>query len=1070
MASPDGETTKGYNSLRRFACLPLVALAISAPALAQDAPAPDQPDTAAPQPATEAEAPEIVVTAERVPGQVETDAAPIVKLDEQQVAAYGASSIEDLVAQLAPQIGAGRGRGGFPLFLVNGQRISSFREIRRYPPEAIRLVEVLPEEVALKYGAQPDQRVINFVLKNNFSSKELELEYGQPTAGDYSTTGVEASLLTINGRRRSNLSLEWNNTSPLTDAERDVIQTTGGAAAVATDPDPADFRTLVARNSSLEANGTTTTTLGGDGSRTQLTINGSWDHSISRSLSGLDTVVLTAPGGESALRTLDADPLARRTLSNTYSLGSNLSAPLGGFDFQLTLDAARGVSRTEIDRRRDTGALVAAAAAGTLAIDGALPTVAAGGTDIARNNTYTIDTLATLKGSPLFLPGGDVSMTLSAGYKLNGIESSDTRSTTGSFSLDRQRLRGDVSLGIPVTSRREGFGAFLGDITLNLGGGIEDVSDFGSLSNWNAGLTWRLFEPLTLQASYVNREEAPSLTQLGSPRIDVFNVPYYDYATGQTVLITQTSGGNPALLAETQRDWKLSANLDLPFFDRTNLVVEYYNNRSSDVSSSFPQLTAATEAAFPSRVTRDGNGNLTAIDLRPVTYSETRSSRLRYGLNMFGRVGKPDPEAASRGPFGAMARGGSPAPAPQPPVGGAAGPPAPASGQSGGRAGFDPQRFQQMRQEFCATAEGEMPDLSQLPPQMAARLQGDDGQPDPAKIASARERLCTAEGEPALSAATGTPVAPGGMAPMELQQFLDMQKGLHCDDPNGTPDLALIPPAVLERLKGPNGEIDPARLTEFRERVCAIKPADLLPGGAGAGSGGEGQSDEEPSGEVRRGERQAGEGQNGDSRTASAPSRPSGEAPAPAVAASAPPRGQGGGAPRGGRGGFGGDGQGRWSLSLYHTINLTNSVLIAPGGPELDLLDGDATGSNGGVSRNSFELEGGMFLGGIGFRLSGNYRTATTVRGSGLPGSSDLRFGDLATFDMRAFVALDQQKWLVGEDPGFFKDARLSLRVDNIFDTRQRVTDNTGSVPLAYQPALIDPVGRFVEIEFRKLF
>ncbi len=67
-------------------------------------------------------------------------------------------------------------------------------------------------------------------------------------------------------------------------------------------------------------------------------------------------------------------------------------------------------------------------------------------------------------------------------------------------------------------------------------------------------------------------------------------------------------------------------------------------------------------------------------------------------------------------------------------------------------------------------------------------------------------------------------------------------------------------------------------------------------------------------------------------------------------------------------------------------------------------------------------------------------------------------------------MALDQQKWLVGEAPGFFKDARMSLSVRNIFDARQRVTDGAGTVPLRYQPFLIDPVGRFVEIEFRKLF
>ena len=44
------------------------------------------------------------------------------------------------------------------------------------------------------------------------------------------------------------------------------------------------------------------------------------------------------------------------------------------------------------------------------------------------------------------------------------------------------------------------------------------------------------------------------------------------------------------------------------------------------------------------------------------------------------------------------------------------------------------------------------------------------------------------------------------------------------------------------------------------------------------------------------------------------------------------------------------------------------------------------------------------------------------------------------------------------------------VQLDNIFDARQRVTDNAGEVPDRYQAFLIDPVGRFFEIELRKLF
>jgi outer membrane cobalamin receptor len=117
---------------------------------------------------------EIVVTAERIRGSVDTDVPPVEQLNEADITALGASSLTDLVAAVAPQTNSGRGRGGgMPIILLNGQRVSGFRELRDLPPEAIRQVQIFPEEVALKYGFRPDQRVINFILKDNFASFEI---------------------------------------------------------------------------------------------------------------------------------------------------------------------------------------------------------------------------------------------------------------------------------------------------------------------------------------------------------------------------------------------------------------------------------------------------------------------------------------------------------------------------------------------------------------------------------------------------------------------------------------------------------------------------------------------------------------------------------------------------------------------------------------------------------------------------------------------------------------------------------------------------------------------------------
>ena len=164
--------------------------------------------------------------------------------------------------------------------------------------------------------------------------------------------------------------------------------------------------------------------------------------------------------------------------------------------------------------------------------------------------------------------------------------------------------------------------------------------------------------------------------------------------------------------------------------------------------------------------------------------------------------------------------------------------------------------------------------------------------------------------------------------------------------------------------------------------------------------------------------------------------------------------------------GRGGDGRGRYFVNLTHTLELQNEILVASGGPLLDLLDGDATGDSG-LSRHSTRLEAGMFRNGWGARLSGSYTGKARIDGSGLPGSSDLTFGDLATFDIRLFADLGQ---VLSREEGFLKNFRISLRADNVFDARRRVTDQNGDVPLTYQPFLIDPTGRYLGVDFRKLF
>jgi hypothetical protein len=802
---------------------------------------------------------EIIVVAERLKGQVNAPQPPVITLDEEDIASYGVSSIPDLLTALAPETGTGRERGsGTPVILLNGQRISNFREMRNIPPEAIRRLEVLPEEVALRYGYPPDQRVINFILKDHFASKTVEAEYSQPFAGGSSTLEGEGTLFQINGPSRLNFTVSSTDTTPLTEAERNVRQDQASLPTVAGDPNPAAARTLIPDSRQLGINGTWSTGFGENAIDGTLALNGAITRSDSRSLSGLNTVKLIAPDGSSATRTF-GDPLARQVRTVTAEGGATYNKGVGEWQLTATVDASHSETETRIDRRAVTTTLVDAAANGTLAIDGPLPTLPYAGFDLATSNNESLTSLATMVGRLTSLPAGDVTATMKAGFAYTGIISDDSRTTVGETSLRRGDLSAGVNLAMPIASRRNDVLAGAGDITLNFSADVDRLSDFGTLKDGSAGVTWAPTEKLGLQVSYIYNEAAPSLADLGNPVVITYNVPVYDFTKGENALVTVTGGGNPLLQRETQRDLKIGANWQLPFLKNSNLIVEYFSNNSDDVTAAFPVLTPEIEAAFPDRVRRDVDGNLVAIDERPVTFANESSSRLRYGINLSGTIGKPTPGAGGPGGMGRF---------------------------GGGR-----------------------------PPGMFG----------------------------------GPPGGPGGS------------------------------------------------------------------GGAGA-----------------------------------------------------PPRMPGGpGGPGGPPGmGRGGNGQGRWNFSIYDTIRFSDKVVVAPGGPVLDLLNGDAL-TGGGVARHELEMEGGFFYKGFGLRMNGSYQAPTHVNGTSA--SSDLFFGSLAKFDVRAFVDLSQQKSLVKDAP-FFKGSRLSFKVENIFDAHQKVTDSNGEVPISYQPDYLDPKGRVFEIEFRKMF
>ncbi|HSZ51904.1 MAG TPA: TonB-dependent receptor, partial [Caulobacteraceae bacterium] len=129
---------------------------------------------------------EVTVTGHPPPeyGAVVGDIKPELQLSPSDIQSFGVSTVTELLSELAPETRSDRGRSSeAPVILVNGRRISALNEVQNIPVEAILRIDILPEEVSLKYGYTADQRVVNIVLRRRFHATTLEGQGGAPTEG-----------------------------------------------------------------------------------------------------------------------------------------------------------------------------------------------------------------------------------------------------------------------------------------------------------------------------------------------------------------------------------------------------------------------------------------------------------------------------------------------------------------------------------------------------------------------------------------------------------------------------------------------------------------------------------------------------------------------------------------------------------------------------------------------------------------------------------------------------------------------------------------------------------------------
>ncbi len=592
----------------------------------------------------------VKVTASR--GAIEPGAAigtirPEVQLGRMEVQSYGASTVEELLGLIAPMTTSDSG-DSTPIVLLNGKRISGMQEIKDIPTEAIRRVDVLPEEEALLYGYLPTQKVVNVVLVPRFNRYTAQLDGSRPSAGGMETGVANLDRFILHDDDRLNLDLKYTANTMLTEDERDIatVPVTPGYDAQAEHPlDPRAVRSLANANHALDGNAVWSKALG---DRTSLALNYTGNLNDSDGKRGYAGTALLVPADDPFAQSA-ADqmvyryvPVALRQHAKGWSsrLGGTLNHDFDS-DWHLSVVGywSRSGSRTVTDAGVDKSTAQALLDAGDPDFD---PYGFLTGAMFPRNAPNIATSLADAKnlqvllhGTLLALPAGDAIVSLGLADTDNRIDNvalMGGRRRVADFS--RNDANASASIELPLTSRSYDVLGMVGDLSVNAHALVDHLSDYGQdMRRWGYGLRWSPLARLTFTGNVDTGKTAPTPAQLANPVITSTGTHVFDYATGQTVSVTSISGGNPDLLASSQHRFR--AGISYKPFDqrRLSIVVNYTDTDTRNPISSLPPATAALQAALSDRYIADDDGNLAEVDSRPLNFAEQKRRQLRFGFN-----------------------------------------------------------------------------------------------------------------------------------------------------------------------------------------------------------------------------------------------------------------------------------------------------------------------------------------------------------------------------------------------------------------------------------------------------
>jgi|GEM_PF-2337178 len=657
---------------------------------------------------------EVRVVAKRLRSDFLAELAPEISFDRIEIDALGVSSLEEVLAELQPELNSGRGRGnGAPVILVNGQVIANRRDVRSFPPEAIRRVEIYPEEVALQYGFRATQKVINFVLEDEFTAVSTRASFGGAVQGGAENSRLEVGHVGIDRDRRLSINLDVTNTTALHDSDRSVISVNeatpaslsgnvfGVAGVGGNEIDPAlsalagqavtsatlpqntvglvlgdllasanspeianelDARTLIPEQRDLAFSASYAWPVG---DRLSANVSAEYRRGTSEAEQGLGSFVYTLPA-DSPQSIFINDITINRALpialgrdqdSDSYNLSATLAGRWGAWTWRWlnTFDEAKRRVRTAREVVADD--FIDAVIGGDPEVNALFgPEQFEILTDVDTTENRDLVSRLLLRGELFDTRSGPVRG--SVGFEWRSAQRDSETRFDGQLDvarLDRNTSQFSGNLDVPLWKMESGA-----ELLLNSNVELANHSDFGSLRVVGGGLIWNWPKLLRLTASVSREEGVPGIQQLGDAITRIPNRRVFDFITGESVETTLVSGGNASLLADTRRVANLRLRLEPLKSNALVVFLDYLDAKTDDPITSFPVPNAQIEAAFSDRFVRDAQGTLIEFDARPINVASEQRREFTWGVR-YSRSLRSRSRDESKVASGSQARQGAPA-------------------------------------------------------------------------------------------------------------------------------------------------------------------------------------------------------------------------------------------------------------------------------------------------------------------------------------------------------------------------------------------------------------------------